>query len=186
MTQRYFGGVVQEPGELTAADTGLLAAIDEGFITVADFYDACKFRAAVQETLRLSSLVNQYLEETSPWTTAKSDPTAAGRALYIAVQAINGLKILWAPVLPFTSQALHEMLGQPGQLFGEQIIRRYDEMTRSHLGLTYDDSAAVGRWERTTITAGQQLPKPRPLFKKLEPELAEKEKSLLGPKPEIE
>jgi len=186
MTQRYFGGVVQEPGELTAADATLLAAVDEGFQIVGELYNACKFRGAVQEALRLSSLVNQYLEETSPWTVVKSDPTAAGRALYVAVQAINGLKVLWAPVLPFTSQTLHESLGEAGQLFGESIIRQYDEATRSHLGLTYDDTAAAGRWERTTIPAGRELPKPRPLFKKLDPELVETELARLGPKPDLE
>jgi methionyl-tRNA synthetase len=186
MTQRYCGGVVPEPGELTAADTALLAAVDEGFATVAELYDGCKFRAAVQEALRLSTLVNQYLEDTSPWTVAKTDLSAAGRALYVALQAINGLKILWAPVLPFTSQALHEMLGEDGTIFGEQIIRQYDEATRSHLGLTYDGETTAGRWERAAIPAGRQLPKPKPLFKKLEPELAEQELARLGPKPDIQ
>ena len=62
MIRRYFGGVVPEPGELTDADRALLAAVDEGFTTVAAHYDGCKFRAAVQEALRLSTLVNQYLD----------------------------------------------------------------------------------------------------------------------------
>lgn len=183
MTQRYFDGVVQEPGELTAVDTALLAAIDEGFTTVGEHYDACRFRAAVQEALRHSTLVNQYLEETSPWTTFKSDPTAAGRSLYVAAQAISGLKILWAPVLPFTSQALHEMLGEAGTIFGEQIIRTFDEVTRSHLALTYDSTTASGRWAREEVPAGRKLPRPRTLFTKLEPELAAQEIARLGPAP---
>ena len=180
MTRRYFDGVVPEPGDLTAADEALLTTLDAGFATVAEFYDGCKFRAAVGEILRLSTLVNQYLEETSPWTTIKTDPAAAGRALYVALQAINGLKVLWAPVLPFTSQALHEMLGEAGTLFGEQVVRRYDEATHSHMALTYDAGGAAGRWERASIPAGRQLPPPRPLFKKLEPELAEQELAALS------
>ena len=180
MTRRYFDGVVPEPGDLTAADEVLLTTLDAGFATVAEFYDGCKFRAAVGEILRLSTLVNQYLEETSPWTTIKTDPAAAGRALYVALQAINGLKVLWAPVLPFTSQALHEMLGEAGTLFGEQVVRRYDEATHSHMALTYDAGGAAGRWERASIPAGRQLPPPRTLFKKLEPELAEQELAALS------
>ena len=185
MTRRYFGGVVPEPGELTAADTALLAAIDAGFDTVAELYDGCKFRAAVGEVLRLSSLVNQYLEATSPWTTGKNDPAATGRALYVALQAISGLKVLWAPVLPFTCQALHEMLGESGALFGQSVVREFDEPTRSHLALTYDGAGAVGRWERAIIPAGRQLPPPQPLFKKLESEAAEQEMLLLGPRPAL-
>jgi methionyl-tRNA synthetase len=68
MTRRYFDGVVPDPGDLMPADEELLATIDAGFTTVGEWYDSCKFRAAVQEILRLSTLVNQYLEETSPWT----------------------------------------------------------------------------------------------------------------------
>lgn len=184
MTQRYFDGVVPEPGELTAADKALLAAIDEGFTTVGDLFDACKFRAAVQETLRLSTLANQYLEEASPWTTAKTDLATTGRSLYVALQAINGLKVLWSPVLPFTSQQLHEMLSESGSLFGRPVLETYSEETRDHIALTYDSGPAIGRWERSEIPAGRQLPKPLPLFKKLEPELAAEEIARLGPRPE--
>lgn len=88
-----------------------MAAVNTGFELVATLYDGCKFRAVVQENLRLSSLVNQYLEDTSPWTAAKTDMQATKyRSLYTAIQAISGLKVLWAPILPFTSQQLHEML----------------------------------------------------------------------------
>ena len=183
MTRRYFDGVVPEPGALTLVDESLLAAVDEGFAALAEFYNGCKFRAAVQEALRLSTLVNQYLEETSPWTAIKTDRAAAGRALYVALQALNGLKILWAPVLPFTSQQLHELLGEDGTLFGEQIVRHYHEATRSHYALTYDGATAFGRWERAYIPAGRELPPPRPLFKKLEPEAAEQEMARLGSRP---
>lgn len=175
MTKRYFKGEVPDPGELTKQDTALLAAIDTGFDSVGALYDACKFRQAVQEILRLSSLVNQYLEETSPWSTAKTDMQATARSLNTALQAINGLKIMWAPILPFTSQQLHELLGETGQLFGEQVVETYTESTRSHIGLTYKGETAVGSWQRTPIETGRPLPKPQPLFKKLEPSVAEEE-----------
>lgn len=180
MTKRYFKGVVPDPGELAEADTALLAAIDAGMETVSQLYDACKFRAAVQENLRLSTLVNQYLEDASPWTTAKTDLAATGRALYTAIQAINGLKITWAPVLPFTSQQVHEMLGEEGTLFGEQRVEEYQETSKSHVALTYDGETAVGVWQRGEIPAGRQLPKPKPLFKKLDESVADKELARLG------
>jgi methionyl-tRNA synthetase len=88
---------------------------------VGSLYDACKFRSVTQELLRLSSLVNQYLEEQQPWSTAKTDMAATGRTLYVTLQAINGLKTLWSPILPFTSQQLHELLGEEGQLFGRAV-----------------------------------------------------------------
>ena len=180
MTGRYFKGEVPEPGPLAEKDVALLTAIDTGFQIVGDLYDACKFRAALQENLRLATLVNQYLEDTSPWTTVKTDPAAAARSLYTAIQAINGLKILWAPILPFTSQQVHEMLGATGTIFGEQQVKTYEERERSHVALTYDGATAVGAWERREIPAGRRLPKPRPLFKKLDESIVEEELARLG------
>ncbi|MFW6042154.1 MAG: methionine--tRNA ligase [Chloroflexota bacterium] len=180
MTRRYFDGVVPDPGALREQDEALLQTIDEGFATVGELFDSCKFRAATAEVLSLATKVNQYLEEMSPWKTSKTDRQATAQTLYTALQAINGLKILFAPVLPFTSQRLHELLGEEGQLFGEQKVRAFEEGSRSHVALTYDPEPAVGSWERLEIPVGRSLEKPKPLFKKLEESLAEEELARLG------
>jgi methionyl-tRNA synthetase len=175
MTARYFDGVVPEAGDLTSQDIDLLEAVDQGFELIGSLFDACKFRAALQETLGLATKVNQYLEGTSPWTTFNTDVDATGRSLYTAIQAISGLKTMFAPILPFTSQALHELLGENGLLFGEQLVASYQENTLSHLALTYNGSRAIGRWVRSEIPAGRKLPTPAPLFKKLDQAVVETE-----------
>jgi methionyl-tRNA synthetase len=180
MTRRYFDGQVPEAGSLDERDQALLSDVDQGFDEIGRLYGACKFRAGLQETLALATKVNQYLEDTSPWITAKSDPESTARSLYTAIQAISGLKTLFAPVLPFTSQKLHEMLGEGGQIFGQQVVKEYVENTREHSALTYDGSEVVGRWRRDEIPAGRKLPKPGPLFQKLDPSVAEEELTRLG------
>jgi methionyl-tRNA synthetase len=175
MTKRYLDGVVTDPGDLTSQDKELLEVVDRGFISIGSLYDACKFRAALQETLAIATKVNQYLEESSPWTTVKSDIGATARSLYTSIQAISGLKTLFAPVLPFTGQTLHELLGENGSLFGEQLVGSYQEETLSHIALTYDGSRATGRWARSEIPAGRKLPNPKPLFKKLDQSVVETE-----------
>lgn len=180
MTQKYFEGVVPAFGELTKLDKQLLAYIDAAFNTIGKLYDACKFRAAVQETMGLSTKVNQYLQETSPWNTVKTDMPATGQSLYVAIQVISGLKNLFAPVLPFTSQQVHELLGEAGQLFGKQQIETYQEQNREHIALTYDGALAVGQWCRTEIPVGRQLPPPQPIFKRLDDTLAKEELGRLG------
>ncbi len=185
MTKRYFKSIIPDPGQLTEKDSDLLAAIDAGFETVAQLYDACKFRLVVQENLRLSSLINQYLEESSPWSMAKTDMEATGRILYTAVQAISGLKTLWSPILPYTSQRLHELLAEEGSIFGEQLVETYAESTRTHVGLTYKGVETENeQWQRSDIPVGRQLPKPKPLFKKLDKSVVEDELARLGSKPE--
>ncbi len=175
MTERYFDGVVPDPGELTRQDKELLEAVDQGFESIGSLYDACKFRAALQETLALATKINQYLEESSPWTTVKTDIGATARSLYTSIQAISSLKTLFAPILPFTGQVLHELLGENGFLFGEQLVETYQEETLSHIALTYDGSRAIGQWIRNEIPAGRKLPNPVPLFKKLDQSVVEME-----------
>ncbi|MFN2187736.1 MAG: methionine--tRNA ligase [Candidatus Promineifilaceae bacterium] len=175
MIQRYFDGIVPEYGELEEADREMLDNIQAGFEIVGDLYDRCMFRAALQETLALATRVNQYLEEKSPWKVIKADRPAAGRSLYTALQAIAALKTLFAPVLPFSSQQLHEMLGESGRLFGEQKIMDFHESRSSHTALIYDDASALGAWESQGIPVGRQLPKPLPMFRKLEPSTADEE-----------
>jgi methionyl-tRNA synthetase len=116
MIQRYFQGVVPDPGELREADRALLQQIEAGMEQAGSLYDACKFRAAAQESMALATSVNQYLEEMSPWTTAKGDLETTGKTLYTALQAINALKVMFAPILPFSSAQLHKMLGEADAL----------------------------------------------------------------------
>lgn len=183
MTKRYFDGVVPEPGDLRHADEALIKAVDAGFENIGELYAACKFRAAVQEFLEISSQVNQYLEQQSPWTTAKTDMEATAKTLYTALQALSGLKLLIAPVLPFTCQQLHASLGEEGQLFGDAVVREITETTRTHRALTYDGTTALGTWARADVPVGRQLPKPKPLFKKLDEAVIEDELDRLGQKP---
>ncbi len=180
MTQRYFGGVVPESGALREADRALLGAVDAAFDSVGALLDGCKFRAAAAEIMAVSTRVNQYLEAQAPWKTANSDREATAKTLYTAIQAINGLKVLFSPLLPLTSQQLHDLLGEEGTLFGQQEIKEFSETERSHEAITYDGSAAVGRWQRNPIPPGRKLPKPEPLFTKLDEQVAADELRRLG------
>ena len=72
------------------------------------------------------------------------------------------------------------MLGEDGQLFGQQMVKEYKERTRDHVALTYDGSEAVGHWGRVEIPVGRKLPEPSPLFQKLDPSVAEVELARLG------
>jgi len=90
------------------------------------------------------------------------------------------LKILLAPFLPFSSEKLHTALGYEGRLFGEQLIETYEEETRAHSALIYDGAGATGRWAPSELPSGQTLAKPKPLYKKLDEDIVELERTRLG------
>ena len=123
---------------------------------------------------------NAYLDVRKPWITIKNDPDDAARSVYTILRVIDNLKTMIAPFLPFSSQEVHEYLGYDGQLFGDLTIEKFTESERSHRALVYDGSAAIGKWEKSALKQGQALREPKALFVKLEPEIVDQERELLG------
>jgi methionyl-tRNA synthetase len=163
-------GAVPDPGELLRTDEDLLATIDAGFASVGDHVEAARFKAALTEAMRLAAQVNQYLNDEAPWALVESDRERAATVLFVVLRAVDSLKILFTPFLPFTSQTLHELLGHEGWIAGPIDERAVQEEDDSHVVLTGDYTSWTGRWEPSALPAGQKLLEPRPLFKKLDPE----------------
>jgi methionyl-tRNA synthetase len=181
---KHWEGHVPDPGTLTKLDQDLLDQVKDGFKTVGDEIDAVHLRAALAEAMRLATEVNKYLDQTAPWQAVKTDKEAAGRAIYTAIQAIDALKIMFAPFLPFTSQKLHEILGYTSPLFGTQAVETCQDDLGEHKVLRYDGSQAGAAWEYTGLQAGASFNAPAPLFKKLDVKIVEEERAKLGIKPE--
>ena len=167
--QRSFGAV-PEPGELKEADRRLLAEIESGFETVGEAIEAARFKAALAEAMRLASLVNQYTSDQAPWALIESDRQRAGTVLFVSLRAIDSLKTMFTPFLPFSSQLLHELLGYEGTIAGPLELREAGEEEDEHEVLTGDYGSWEGSWAPSELPAGRGLPKPKPLFKKLDPE----------------
>jgi len=179
-TYKNFDGKVPEPGELTAQDRELLATVEEGFTTVAEELEAVHLRAALAEAMRLATEVNKYLDVTAPWSAIKTDRAAAARTVYTALRAIDSLKVLFAPFLPFTSERLHGFFGYEGALFGTQSVETVSDELGTHEVLRYHPELATGKWEASQLPAGQVLRQPGPLFKKLDVSIVDEERARLG------
>ena len=163
------------PAGLDEADRQILAEVEAGFESAGNLLGAVKLKAALEEVLRLTRTANVYLDGKAPWHAIKEDKAAAGTAIYVALRVIDNLKMLFAPFLPFTCQQLHHYLGYDDELFGRQFTRSFAETGREHVALCFDNSQAAGRWEPSQLPQGQPLRPPQPLFKKLEPEVAQQE-----------
>jgi methionyl-tRNA synthetase len=169
-------GAVPDPGELTEADRALIAQSEAAFDTVGAHLDTCQFRAAITEVMSVAQSVNQYLDQTAPWMTIKTDRQAAARALYVALRVIDNLKMMFCPFLPHSSQRLHEYLGYDGYIAGPLEFREVTEANgKTHRVLTCSPKTWIGHWEPGHLPAGQALRKPEPLFKKLDPKIVDEE-----------
>lgn len=177
---KHWDGHVPDPGELRAADLEILDKIESGFQTAGAQLDAVHLRAALNEVMRLASEVNKYLDDNAPWFEIKSDKNQAAKTINTALQAIDSLKVLFAPFLPFSSERLNIFLGHKKPLFGEQFVESVTDSLGEHSVLRYRKGEANGSWEPSQLPAGQILNKPSPLFKKLEPGIADEERARLG------
>ncbi len=175
-----FDAQVPEPGTLRPADEQLLQEAERAFDSVGERLAACQFRAGLGEALALARSVNKYLDEQAPWFEIRTDRQQAAKTVYTTLKAIDNLKVLMAPFLPFSSERLHRYLGYSGRLFGELAIREYHEQTRSHEALAYEPTIGTGRWEPSQLPVGQRLQEPAPLFVKLDAEIADQERDRLG------
>ncbi|WP_281278967.1 methionine--tRNA ligase [Thermosporothrix hazakensis] len=141
--QSRFGGVVPEPLPLREADKAILEKVEQGFAQVASAIEQCHFKDGINAAMAVAREANRYLDEQAPWKQIKVDREAAGTTIYVMLQVLSGLHTLFSPYLPFSSQKLHELLGFEGE-------------------------ASKERWELRQVPAGSTLPKPTPLFPKLE------------------
>jgi len=177
---RNWEGLVPEPGELRPNDQEILAVIESGFQTIGEHFNAVRLRAALGEALRLSAEVNRYLDRAAPWFEIKTDKNAAAKTIYTSLRAIDSLKLLFAPFLPFSSERLHTYLGYTQPLFGVQYTETITDNLGAHTVLRYRPGQTGKQWLPSQLVPGQTLVSPQPLFKKLDPKTAEEERSRLG------
>ena len=158
-TYRNFDGKVPGIQLLDEVDEGLLRTARETMESVDESLYNCRFKAAVTQAFGLAQEANRYLDTKAPWKSIKEDRDQAGASLTVAMQAINCLKTILYPFMPFSSQKVHEFLGFDG-LIEESA---------------WDFDTIVGG-----IKAGAELRQPSPLYTKLDSELIEEEVQKLG------
>jgi methionyl-tRNA synthetase len=169
-------GEVPTPGKLTESDRDALGAVAKGFDSVGELIEQARFKAAIAEAMRLSSVGNQYVDHQAPWAVIKEDRERAATILFVALRIVDTLKLIFTPFLPFSSQRLHELLGYEGRLSGPLEFREIEEESGDrHTILTGDYTDWVRRWEPSELAPGQKLREPEPLFKKLDPSIVEEE-----------
>ena len=159
-TYRNFDG--QVPVDAAApedAERALLQSTRDAMAAVDDSLAHTRFRAGVSQAFGLAQECNRYLDGRAPWQAIKTDRADAARALGTTIQALNCLKVMLAPYLPFSSQKLHEFLGFDGDVTNEP----------------WNSDALI-----TAIKPGGFLRNPSNLYAKLDDNVAEQEAAELG------
>ena len=171
-----------DPASLRDSDLSLLAVIESGFSAVGAELEAVRLRSALGEAMKLATAVNQYLDAQAPWSAVKTDKDSAAKTIFTALKAIDSLKVIFSPFLPFTSERLHGFFGYETPLFGEQHTEDATDALGTHKVLRYrvGQISNLSNWKPSELKPGQKLNQPGPLFKKLDESVVEEERARLG------
>ena len=143
LTDKYYGGVVPEQGELTDYDRQTISEFTGVKADVEKLLDEFRFRDAQKEAMNLARIGNKYLADSEPWKLQKTDPKRVETILNLSLQLVATLAIAFEPFLPFSSKKLRHMLNM-------------EEFDWNDLGST------------TLIAAGHKINKPELLFEKID------------------
>jgi len=184
-TWKNFEGKIPNPGQLRASDLDLLDTIKAGFELVGSHIEKVELKAALAEAMRLATEVNKYLDVHAPWFEIKTDRNEAAKSLFTAIQAIDWLKIMFAPFLPNSSERLHQILAYEKSLFGTSFIQEVSDSLGSHQVLCLDNENSLVKessdsWLAEQLAADKPFNQPAALYKKLDHSIVEEERSRLG------
>ncbi len=168
LTASSCDGRVPEPGALGPEDEAVLASTRAAFDAVGERIESRRFKLGLAEAMAVAHEVNRYLNDQAPWKQIKDDPVRGRTTLYVALRAIDDLKIILAPFLPHISQIVHEQLGHEGSLFGTTSIETVADERGEHRVLRYEHAGAVGRWAPGSLAGGQLLGEPEAIVRKLD------------------
>ncbi len=146
LTNKYYEGVIPEPGNLLDTDIQVLESIRKYPEKIGGLIEKFKFRDALNEFMNLARLGNKYLADEEPWKKIKTDPGRVKTIMFVSAQITAALAILSEIFLPFTSRKIKNMLQWGGEV-------RWDD---------------VSDFDSYLIAPGHQVGKPGLLFEKID------------------
>jgi methionyl-tRNA synthetase len=111
MASKHFAGRVPSRGDPTESDLALIESVDDALREVGELIEKVELRQGLRRAMSAAQAVNAYLNDEEPWKVIQADTARAATVLWSAIQAIAGLRIAFAPYLPFTTAKLGTMLG---------------------------------------------------------------------------
>ncbi len=112
MSNKYFGGVLSDPGAAEPVDEELKAVVTGAYDKVEAKMDELRVADALTEIFTVFKRLNKYIDETAPWVLAK-DEAKKDRLATVLYNLIEGITIgasLLAPFMPETCDKIAAQL----------------------------------------------------------------------------
>lgn len=143
----HCGSHVPNPGKV---DVEFLTKIQEHIDQAYEAFDHFHVRRATQILMELAQIGNGYFEHKKPWVLAKNPETRGEleTTIYCCIQCIKALALISSPIVPDAAQKIWHQLGFTSLLEKQNWAKVAGEK----------------------VSAGQKLPEPSVIFRKIEDE----------------
>ena len=111
MSNKYFGGVVEDKGVTEPVDDDLKAVANAAPAKVAEKMDKLRVADAITEIFTLLKRCNKYIDETEPWVLAKDD-AKKDRLATVLYNLIEGIRISANLLSSFMPETAEKILAQ--------------------------------------------------------------------------
>ena len=112
MTNKYFGGTVQQPSIAEDVDEDLKNTALETVSKVEELLTTYRVSDSLEAIMNLAKRSNKYIDETAPWVLAKDEDKKArlGTVLYNLLESIRFISVLIEPFMPETAVNIRSQL----------------------------------------------------------------------------
>jgi methionyl-tRNA synthetase len=114
LINKYFDGIVPEPGELTQEDLAIKNLSSSVNDRIKDSIERFEVQSAIAAIIELVSMTNKYMESQAPWKVAKDNKQRAGTILYVATEALRIAAVQLSPVMPQKTNTLLDIISAVG------------------------------------------------------------------------
>ena len=113
MIEKYFGGVIPEPGEEQEPDAQLRARFEALPALVEKNMDEMQFSQALAEIWKLIGDCNRYIDITQPWVLGKSEEglPRLKTVMYYLAECVRAIAVYVFPTMPSTPEKIYTQLG---------------------------------------------------------------------------
>ena len=111
MSNKYFGGVVEDKGVAEAVDEDLKTVCTSAYEKVEKLMESLRVADALTEIFGIFRRLNKYIDETEPWVLAK-DETKKDRLATVLYNLTEGICIGTALVAPFLPETGEKIMAQ--------------------------------------------------------------------------
>lgn len=148
-THKFFDGKVPEYKDPSSEDLAFEEEIKKLPDTVGKFIENLEFRDGLLEIFRVAKLGNKYFNDQEPWKAVKEDKQKAANCLYLSNQLSKVLAFTLKPYIPVKTEEIAKIL----------------------------NIDSLSNWEdaKVFLESGYEINKTKPLFKKIEDEIIDKE-----------